>query len=211
MRMGLTAAAWTGLATFAAFSLAPAAEPPVGTIEFVESWPQHTDLDLPGLRDAAAVWPEVLGKAGRIDLAGFYFSRKGDGSDAYGPDSAPDLLLPVLDAVAAAAGRGARVRCLADAKFARNYPDAPAWLGGLPGAETRLWDAGADFGGVLHAKYFLADRDIFWVGSQNFDWRALGQIRELGVLARHPGLAADAQRIFDLDWSLAGGAGGGTA
>ncbi|MFO7609374.1 MAG: phospholipase D-like domain-containing protein [Candidatus Krumholzibacteriia bacterium] len=204
MCLGLLTAAWISLAA------AVAAAPPAGTIEFVESWPQHTSLDLPELRDAADVWPEVLGGAGRIDLAGFYFSRKGDGSDAYGPDTAPDLLLPALDAVAAAAGRGARVRCLADAKFARNYPDVPAWLGKLPGAETRLWDVDESFGGVLHAKYFLADRDLFWVGSQNFDWRALGQIRELGVLIRHPDLAADAQRIFDLDWALAGGAGGGT-
>jgi HKD family nuclease len=182
---------------------APAQSP--GTIEFVESWPEHTNLDLPELRDAPDVWREVLGGAGRIDLAGFYFSRKGDGGDAYGPDSAPDLLAPVLDAVAAAAGRGAPVRCLADAKFNRTYPDVPAWLGELPGGETRIWDVGRAWGGVLHAKYFLADDDVFWVGSQNFDWRALGQIHELGVLVRDPGLAADAQRIFDADWTDAGG------
>ncbi len=199
MRPALIVVLLLGLAT------AAGAAEPVGTIEFVESWPQHTELDLPGLRDAPLVWTEVLGAARRIDLAGFYFSRKGDGSDSYGPDSAPDRLQPVLDAVAAAAGRGAVVRCLADAKFARNYPDVPAWLGALPGAETRLWDVGASFGGVLHAKYFLADDDVFWVGSQNFDWRALDQIHELGVLVRHAGLAADARRIWDLDWDLAGG------
>ena len=187
--------------------LPAAAAEPVGTVEFVESWPQHTALDLADLRDAPRVWPEVLAAARlRIDLAGFYFSRKGDGKDAYGPESAPDLLAPALAAVAGAAERGVAVRCLADGKFAANYPEVPAWLGALPGAEARTWDVAADFGGVLHAKYFLVDDDILWLGSQNFDWRALGQIRELGVLVRDPELAAAARRVYDLDWSLAAGA-----
>jgi phosphatidylserine/phosphatidylglycerophosphate/cardiolipin synthase-like enzyme len=182
-----------------------AGDPPGGTIEFVESWPQHTPLDHPDLRDAADVWPELANAAlSRIDLAGFYFSRKGDGDDAYGPDSAPDRLVPFLDAVAAAAGRGVAVRTTADAKFMQTYPTAPEWLGALPGAAMRVFDVGAAWGGVLHAKYFLMDDDVFWVGSQNFDWRALGQIHELGVLVRHPGVAADARRIYDLDWALAG-------
>jgi phosphatidylserine/phosphatidylglycerophosphate/cardiolipin synthase-like enzyme len=183
-----------------------AGDPPAGTIEFVESWPQHTELDLPGLRDAADVWPGLAAAAeSRIDLSGFYFSRKGDGDDAYGPDSAPDHLVPFLDEVAAAAGRGVAVRTTADGKFMATYPTAPEWLGGLPGAEMRVFDVGAAWGGVLHAKYFLVDDDLFWVGSQNFDWRALGQIHELGVLVRDPGVAADARRIYELDWALAGG------
>ncbi|MCP4571101.1 MAG: hypothetical protein GY838_01990 [bacterium] len=177
-----------------------------GTVEFVESWPEHTAYDMPELRDAAEVWAQVLGDAGsHIDLAGFYFSRKGDGDDAYGPESAPDLLVPALDAVAAAAERGVVVRCLADAKFAVNYAEVPAWLGGLPGAETRIFDVAPHWGGVLHAKYFLVDDTRFHIGSQNFDWRALGQIRELGVLVDHAGLAADLRRVYDLDWNLAGG------
>ena len=194
------------LIVLAAASAAAGAEEPVGTLEFVESWPQHTVLDLPDLRDASVVWPEVLGSAlESIDLAGFYFSRKGDGEDSSGPDSAPDLLLPVLDAVAAATGCGVKVRTLADAKFNKTYPDVPAWLGALPDAETRILDLQEATGGVLHAKYFLVDDDVFYVGSQNFDWRALGQIHELGVLVRHPGLAADARRIYELDWTIAGG------
>lgn len=182
-------------------------EGPVGTIEFVESWPQHTELDLADLRDASEVWPLVLGTARHsIDLAGFYFSRKGDGDDSYGPDSAPDLFLPVLETVSAAAGRGVTVRTLADAKFNKTYPDVPAWLGALPGAETRILDVSQTYdGGVLHAKYFLVDDDAFFVGSQNFDWRALSQIHELGVLVRHPGLAGDARRVYEMDWLAAGG------
>jgi phosphatidylserine/phosphatidylglycerophosphate/cardiolipin synthase-like enzyme len=180
---------------------------PVGTIEFIESWPQHTELDLPDLRDASEVWPLVLGSAREsIDLAGFYFSRKGDGDDSYGPDSAPDLFRPVLGAVSASAARGVAVRTVADAKFNKTYPDVPVWLGDLPGAETRILDLSAAYGGgVLHAKYFLVDDGTFYVGSQNFDWRALGQIHELGVLVNHTGLATDARRVYEMDWQAAAG------
>ncbi len=191
---------------------AAAADKP-GTFTLVESWPQHTQLDLPDIPDAPAVWAQVIGSAsGRVDLAGFYFSRKGDGKDAGGPESAPDLLLPVLEQVEAAARRGVSVRLLADAKFERTYPDVPAWVGTLPGAASRLFDVGAAWGGVLHAKYFLVDDDGLYLGSQNFDWRALGQIHELGVLVRDPAVAAQARRIFELDWALAAGpAGAATA
>jgi len=196
----------TALAALLAALPACAGDPPAGTVEFVESWPEHTGLDHPDLRDAPDVWPGLAaGAAEEIDLAGFYFSRKGDGKDAYGPDSAPDLLGPFLAAVAAAADRGVRVRTLADARFMENYAAVPAWLGALPGAEMRVLDVGAAWGGVLHAKYFLVDRDVLWLGSQNFDWRALGQIHELGVLVRDEGLAADLRRIYDLDWAVAGG------
>jgi phosphatidylserine/phosphatidylglycerophosphate/cardiolipin synthase-like enzyme len=183
-----------------------------GTFTLVESWPEHTQLDLSAIPDAPAVWAQVMGDAAaRLDLAGFYFSRKGDGKDAGGPAGAPDLLLPVLAQVEAAAGRGVKVRLLADAKFAANYAEVPAWAGALPGAESRLFDVGKAWGGVLHAKYFLVDDDGLYLGSQNFDWRALGQIHELGVLVRDRTLAARARRIFDLDWALAGGQQAATA
>jgi len=178
----------------------------VGTIEFVESWPQETALDLADLRDAPDVWIEALAAAtARVDVASFYFSRKGDGKDAYGPDEAPDLLVPVLTELVRAAERGVDVRLLADGKFIKNYPAVPEWIDGIDGAETRIFDMGTVCGsGVLHAKYFLIDDEGFYVGSQNWDWRALNQIHELGVLVRHPGLTASVRSVFELDWDLAG-------
>lgn len=183
---------------------------PVGTITFVESWPEQTILDLPDLPDAAALWPQAVAEAGsRIDIASFYFSRLGDGKDAGGPQGVADPLRPVLDEVARAASeRGVVVRVLADKGFARTYPEVPAWLDGLDGVQSRLLDAPAVFGGgVLHAKYFLVDDDRFFIGSQNWDWRALGQIHELGVWVRHPRLASDLRRVFAMDWQSAGAQG----
>ena len=203
-RIPLLRACALGLA-LACAAPAPAADTP-GTFTLVESWPEHTALDLPQIPDAPDVWARTIGGARtRVDLAGFYFSRKGDGKDAAGPDSARDLLLPVLAQVEAAARRGVTVRLLADAKFADTYPAVPAWAATLPGAVSRRFDVGAQWGGVLHAKYFLVDDDALYLGSQNFDWRALNQIHELGILVRDRTLAAQARRLYDLDWTLADG------
>ncbi len=201
-RILLGALAGAALVATAA-TAAPMATP--GTYTLVESWPEHTSLDLPQIPDAPVVWSREMGAAtSRLDIAGFYFSRKGDGKDAAGPATAPDLLLPVVAQMEAAAGRGVPVRLLADAKFARTYPELPAWAGKLQGAQSRLLDAGAAWGGVLHAKYFLLDDDTLYLGSQNFDWRALGEIHEMGILVRDRTLAAQARRVFDMDWQIAG-------
>ena len=100
----ITAPAALVLAAALACALFPAATLAVdsdadrpGTFTLVESWPEYTQLDLSAIPDAPEVWARVMGgAAAKLDLAGFYFSRKGDGKDAGGPAGAPDLLLPVL-------------------------------------------------------------------------------------------------------------------
>jgi phosphatidylserine/phosphatidylglycerophosphate/cardiolipin synthase-like enzyme len=210
-RLTITITAALGLLGLAAGLPAAAAAadpaPSPGTFTLVESWPEHSVLDLPEIPDAPDVWGrEIAGARTRLDVASFYFSRKGDGKDAAGPESAPDRLLPVLAQLEGAARRGVPIRLLADAKFAATYPEVPAWVDTLPGASVRRFDVGKAWGGVLHAKYFLIDDDGLYLGSQNFDWRALGEIHEMGVLVRDRALAAQARRIFDLDWGIAGGA-----
>ncbi|PIE64621.1 MAG: hypothetical protein CSA24_03020 [Deltaproteobacteria bacterium] len=185
----------------------PATTPadPLGTLQFLESWPEGTVLDTPAFSEAYRIWPQVLrGARKSIDVGSFYYSRKGDGRDADGPDSAADRLLPSTAALRGAAERGVAVRVLGDAKFQKNYPEFLAEMAALPGATSRAVDLGPLWGGVMHAKYFVVDDRILYVGSQNWDWRALTQIRELGALIDHPGLAAKLKRVFAMDWALAG-------
>ena len=80
-----------------------------------------------------------------------------------------------------AAARGVKVRLLAEDKFYATYPETLERLGALEGIELRRYDISERTGGILHAKYFLVDGRELFVGSQNFDWRALEHIQELGV------------------------------
>lgn len=171
-----------------------AASPAAVALELVESAPIESPLGAPDLRDAYEVWPELIARARRsIDLAEFYASNA--------PGS---RLEPIVVALEQAMRRGVRVRFLADAGFAKTYPDTLERLE-RAGAELRRLEGRLLGGGVLHAKYFLVDGEEVYLGSQNFDWRSLTHIQELGVRVRHPAVAMALAAIFETDWKLAGG------
>lgn len=172
-------------------ALAP--PPPAPDIEIVESIPMETALDNPDIRNTREVWLEMIGGARRtIDLEQFYISsRPGAGLEG------------ILAAIEAAADRGVRVRVIVDAKMARTYPESVEALARRSNIEARRIDFGAVAGGSQHAKYFIVDgRDVF-VGSQNFDWRALEHIHELGLRIRDRRIAAAFGGVFEMDWRLA--------
>jgi len=170
------------------------AAPPAFQIELVESVPVETELDQEDLRDAAEVWVEMMERAqASIDLAEFYLSNNEGG-----------LLEPVIQAVVAAAGRGVGVRLLAEKSFYDTYPETIDRLRDTAGIDVRLFDIKPTLGGVHHAKYFIVDSREFFLGSQNFDWRALEHIHEIGLRVVSPDLALTLGRIFESDWALAG-------
>ena len=150
-----------------------------GLVELVESVPIETSLDLPGLRNTPEVWLEMIdGATSTIDIETFYFSA----------GSGEDQLELVLKALEKASSRGVRIRALSDAGFHRTYPEVFGRLEQLSNIETRIIDAGKLWGGVVHAKFFIVDGKELFVGSQNWDWRALEHIHELGVRINHKGL-----------------------
>jgi phosphatidylserine/phosphatidylglycerophosphate/cardiolipin synthase-like enzyme len=74
----------------------------------------------------------------------------------------------------------------------------------IPGAEVRSFDLAGVSNGILHAKYFLVDGREAFVGSQNFDWRALEHIHELGVRTTDERIVARLSELFAVDWRFAG-------
>ncbi|XP_001357497.2 phospholipase D3 [Drosophila pseudoobscura] len=58
-------------------------------------------------------------------------------------------------------------------------------------------------GGVLHTKLWIVDEQHFYLGSANMDWRALTQVKEMGILAQNcPQLTRDVALIFKAYWCL---------
>ncbi|PKN55242.1 MAG: phospholipase [Deltaproteobacteria bacterium HGW-Deltaproteobacteria-14] len=172
------------------------APPEAATIELIESVPVETTLDHADVRDAFEVWPQMIGRATKtLDIAEFYvISEPGK------------RMAPVLEAIAAAGARGVKVRILADAKFAKQYHDDLDRLGTVDNVRVVQWDVGPTLGGVLHAKYFVVDGVEAYLGSQNFDWRSLEHIQELGLRVRVPEVVGFLSDVFATDWGLATGA-----
>ena len=201
MRPGHTLSRWSRSGLVILWLLACGREPvggaPVGgapAFELVETWPVETDLDSPALADAHRVWPSMINSAREtLDVAQFYVSDEPGGR-----------MEPVLAAVRRAALRGVRVRLLMDAKFFEKYPEPAGSLDLWPCIEVRRLDLRSR-GGVMHAKYFVIDGREVFLGSQNWDWRSLEHIHELGLRARAPELAAVFSRLFARDWAVAGG------
>jgi phosphatidylserine/phosphatidylglycerophosphate/cardiolipin synthase-like enzyme len=174
---------------------APAPQTLAGDVTLVESAPVETTLDHPDIPDAYQIWPEMIRGASRtLDIAELYVS-----------DAPESRLGPVIKAVEAAADRGVVVRLLADASFAKVYPETLDRLGARHGITVRRFDVGKTMGGVLHAKYFVVDGRETYLGSQNFDWRSLSHIQEMGVRLRDPAATAGYALVFAMDWDLAGG------
>ena len=74
------------------------------------------------------------------------------------------------------------------------------------GAEVRNVNFTALVGtGILHTKLWVVDGKHFYVGSANFDWRSLTEVKEVGVLVTDcPCLAADMAKIWAVYWQLGG-------
>jgi phosphatidylserine/phosphatidylglycerophosphate/cardiolipin synthase-like enzyme len=80
-------------------------------------------------------------------------------------------------------------------------------LGAMNNIAVRKFDMRRVSGGPMHAKYFVVDGKELFLGSQNFDWRALKHIHEIGCRVRSADLCEIFTDLFNLDWRLAGSEG----
>lgn len=167
----------------------------MSSLTLFETAPTGTSLAQDDLPDADVLWlAQVQSAQTSLDLAHFYLV-----------DEPPSRLTPVIDAVLDAAGRGVAVRLITDEKFYATYPTLVDQLSATPGVSVRRFDGQAHMGGVHHAKYFIVDGARVVLGSQNFDWRSLEHIHELGLLIDAPGVARAFVDLYNTDWAICGG------
>ncbi|MBI3766388.1 MAG: phospholipase [Ignavibacteriales bacterium] len=161
--------------------------------EIVESIPIETTLDNPDIRNTHDVWLDMINEAKRtLDIEEFYISNQ-----------ASEPLDDIIKAIMKAAERGVKVRVITDARMYKTYPETIDLLGKQKNISTRVIDFGKLAGGVQHAKYFIVDTEQVFIGSKNFDWRALKHIHELGIRFKNADAAVPCRDLFDLDWQLA--------
>lgn len=170
----------------------PAAE---SLVTLVESSPLETTLDAPDLPQTADVWRRMIDGAQRELLLSHFYASTAPASP----------LNDVIAAIEAAAGRGVQVRFLLAERFRETYPELAERFGRVESIDVRFIDFGEVAGGVMHAKYMVVDGAQAFLGSPNFDFRAMDQIQELGAHLVDRSIAEGLSRIFEMDWALAGG------
>jgi phosphatidylserine/phosphatidylglycerophosphate/cardiolipin synthase-like enzyme len=165
-------------------------------IEFAESVPEETVYGSTLASRPAQIWLEMInGAAKTLDLEEFYIA-----------DKPGEALEPVLAAVKAAAARGVKVRFIVEKAMMSETSKVLPALTAEKNIEARVIEYRKIAGGIQHSKFFAVDGREVYVGSQNFDWRSLSQIHELGARVKSERAARDFGRIFEADWAMAGGA-----
>ncbi len=162
-------------------------------IQLVESVPIETRLGVAETGRTLPVWLDMIHHAHQsIEIGCFYLSNEKD-----------EPLQQILTELATATQRGVKVRILTDLRMSGSYPQTLAELTQLRNLQVARTDYYNRRGGVMHAKYLLIDRKEVFLGSQNFDWRALKHIHETGLRIVNDRLAQMFGLIFDLDWQVA--------
>jgi phosphatidylserine/phosphatidylglycerophosphate/cardiolipin synthase-like enzyme len=162
-------------------------------LELVITQPVETKLSPLDIRASLDVWLELIDSAKkRLDFSELYINGK-DGEPL-------DKILEHLDQ---AARRGVKIRIIVDQSMLRaSNPTTMDRLKKMKDLQLRQMDFGkVSTGGILHAKYFVVDRRMAFLGSQNFDWRSLKHVHETGVKIFDNAIAKQLQDIFDYDWA----------
>jgi phosphatidylserine/phosphatidylglycerophosphate/cardiolipin synthase-like enzyme len=182
--------AFTFLAIFSSSVFAQSSK---SDFQLVESVPIETSLGLEETERTLPVWLDMIKNAKEsIEIECFYLSNEPN-----------ELLEQVLSEIKKAAKRQVTVRILFDERMRKTYPEPLGELNQIKNIFVQSVDYFNKTNGVMHAKYMIIDRKTVFIGSQNFDWRALNHIHEIGMRIMNEPFAQTIGLIFDLDWSIA--------
>uniref|UniRef100_A0AAV2JI85 Uncharacterized protein n=1 Tax=Knipowitschia caucasica TaxID=637954 RepID=A0AAV2JI85_KNICA len=147
------------------------------------------------------VWKGLLAMATeQLDVVSFYWTLTGGDIGVNSSSAFPGtFILTELEALPA---RNVSVRALISKQTVQtNSTD----LKNLQekGVQVREVDFRHFTHGVLHSKFWIVDRKHVFIGSANMDWRALTQVKELGVVIYNCStLATDLEKIFNSYWEM---------
>lgn len=163
---------------------------------FVETTPAETTLKSTSAISTIDAWRSLIRNAQHsIEWASFYVSFNEQDSQIV-PSSTDDLITDIERATR----RGVRIRILIDSAIQDQYPLSLQRISAIEGVELAV--ANRDRG-VMHAKYVIVDQRSVYLGSANFDWRALEHISELGLRSDLLPIAESLGQIFERDWAKA--------
>ncbi|XP_065674450.1 5'-3' exonuclease PLD3 isoform X2 [Hydra vulgaris] len=149
-------------------------------------------------------WLSMINNAkSRIDILSFYWTLKNSDVPG-GPYTQAEVGEKIFDALKTSAKNGIKVR-IVQSLPTDQFPDLNTKeLAELSNVEVRSLDMKYLINaGILHSKVILVDQKNIYIGSANMDWRALTEVKEIGLVLYNCSCAADdLQKIFETNWML---------
>ncbi|MBB2205043.1 phospholipase D-like domain-containing protein [Gluconacetobacter takamatsuzukensis] len=165
------------------------------TFRIVESVPEGSVYGEPGVARTQPVWLDMIRHASRtIDVAQFYIT-----------DRPGRAMSAVIQALVDRANAGVQVRLVVDDSFLKETGPVLERLKPVRNIRIETLPAQRLTGGVLHAKFMIVDGRQVFVGSQNWDWRALEEIHEIGAAIDDVAVGGSFETAFETLWALGGG------
>ncbi|XP_076017701.1 5'-3' exonuclease PLD4 [Genypterus blacodes] len=136
----------------------------------------------------------------QVDVASFYWTLTGEDINVNSSSDRPGR--EILEQFEALPSRNVSVRVVTSIpSVTENSTDLKILK--QKGVQVRKVNFGRLTKGVLHSKFWIVDRKHVFIGSANMDWRALTQVKELGVIVYNcSSLAKDLQKIFKSYWVM---------
>uniref|UniRef100_I3K2H2 Phospholipase D family member 4 n=1 Tax=Oreochromis niloticus TaxID=8128 RepID=I3K2H2_ORENI len=147
------------------------------------------------------VWNNLISVAtNEVDVVSFYWTLTGEDISVNSSSDMPGR--NILKELEELPSRNVTVRVITSVPTVRtNSTDLEILK--QKGVHVRKVDFGRLANGVLHSKFWIVDRKHVFIGSANMDWRALTQVKELGVVIYNcSSLAKDLRKIFQSYWVM---------
>ena len=156
-------------------------------------------------RETYQAWLDVIEAAEeRVDIAAYYSTMFCTDINPTDPERrCKDYAAKVVDALGNAASRGVEIYMVTDAEGFGDFSDFERYKE-LFGERLHLSFVNFKhlFGGVQHAKIVASDRRRFYLGSANLDWRALTEVKEIGVYVTDATLAGEVYAMLEQFYTL---------
>ncbi|XP_042356795.1 5'-3' exonuclease PLD4 [Plectropomus leopardus] len=146
-------------------------------------------------------WKDLLSMAtDQVDVSSFYWTLTGEDINVNSSSDIPGR--DILKELEELPSRNVSVRLVTSVPSVRtNSTDLKILK--QKGVQVRKVNFGRLTRGVLHSKFWIVDRKHVFIGSANMDWRALTQVKELGVVVYNcSSLAKDLLKIFESYWAM---------
>ncbi|XP_061599414.1 5'-3' exonuclease PLD4 [Cololabis saira] len=173
------------------------------SMSLVESIPEGLEYDANATFGIPLeqVWKALISMATtQVEVASFYWTLTGEDINVNSSTDIPGK--DILKALEELPSRNVSVQVVTSVPSIRtNSTDLKILK--QKGVQVRSVNFGHLTKGVLHTKFWIVDRKHVFIGSANMDWRALTQVKELGVVIYNcSSLAKDLHKIFQSYWVM---------